>query len=240
MDESGTHDGSPVVTVGSYVASPKQWRLWTRDWNATKAPIQTFRSTDCEGYHGEFEGWDKPKRDAYVARLLPVIPRFRLTGLVLGINLNDYHAAFSGRDDVRKLLGTPYMSCFHWAVSDILERHPNNRRIAFVHENNDYQGEASTTFKHLQSLYKAEHRTTLTFGSKQQYTPLQAADIIAFEGNKRLRGPLGRPPRRSWIAIDPPSGPVRATIRYYNKDNMPELVARASAAAASSLVARSS
>ena len=28
MDESGTHDGSPVVTVGCYVATPKQWKLW--------------------------------------------------------------------------------------------------------------------------------------------------------------------------------------------------------------------
>jgi hypothetical protein len=29
--------------------------------------------------------------------------------------------------------------------------------------------------------------TSLTFGSKAAYTPLQAADVLAYEGNKRLR-----------------------------------------------------
>lgn len=30
MDESGVHDGSPVLTVAAYVARPEQWRNWTK------------------------------------------------------------------------------------------------------------------------------------------------------------------------------------------------------------------
>ena len=38
MDESGTHDGSPVVTVGAYMARPKEWAGWTTKWNIAKKP----------------------------------------------------------------------------------------------------------------------------------------------------------------------------------------------------------
>jgi hypothetical protein len=34
MDESGIHDGSPVVTVAMYVAQQPDWRAFVRDWNA--------------------------------------------------------------------------------------------------------------------------------------------------------------------------------------------------------------
>ena len=121
MDELGIHDGSPVVTVGSYVATPKQWKLWTKDWNAAKAPIKVFHASDCEALVEEFKGWDEERRNKFVANLLPVLPRFKLKGLVVGINLNDYNAALKGRDDLRKLLGTPYTACFHWTVAEIFE-----------------------------------------------------------------------------------------------------------------------
>ena len=71
-----------------------------------------------------------------------MLPRYKLRGLVVGINLNDYNAAMKGRDDLRQLLGTPYTACFHWTVSEILLQHPNNQRIAFFHETNDFKGEA--------------------------------------------------------------------------------------------------
>ena len=150
MDESGTHDGSPVVTVGSYVATPKQWRLWTKDWNAAKAPIKVFHASDCEKLVEEFDGWDEGPRNEFVAKLLPVLPRHKLTGLVVGINLNDYNAAMKGRDDLRQLLGTPYTACFHWTVSEILLAHPGNRRIAFFHETNNFKGEALKAFSDIQ------------------------------------------------------------------------------------------
>jgi hypothetical protein len=82
----------------------------------------------------EFKGWDEEQRNKFVANLLPVLPRFKLRGLVVGINLNDYNAAMKGRDDLRKLLGTPYTACFHWTVAEILREAPSNRprRLFFM------------------------------------------------------------------------------------------------------------
>ena len=160
-----------------------------------------------------------------MANLLPVLPRFKFYGLVVGINLNDYNAAMKGRDDLRKLLGTPYTPCFHWSISEILRDRPG-QRIAFFHEINNFKGEALEAFAAIQKDQKAEHRTSLTFGSKTDYAPLQAADVIAFEGNKRLRGPLERPMRRAWVALDNADGEARCRIKYFNKENLPWMVAR--------------
>jgi hypothetical protein len=226
MDESGTHDGSPVVAVGAYMATPAQWRHWTADWNKAKRPIDVFHSVDSANLRNEFEGWSEVDRDAFVARLLPVLPRYRLRGQVVGINLNDYEDAMRGRDDLRRLLGTPYTACFHWSVAEILLSEPKNRRIAFFHETNNFRGEALESFASIQRDHKATHRTSLTFGTKQQFTPLQAADVLAFEGNKRLRGPLERTPRRAWIALDNANGEARCSIKYFNRENLEWMVER--------------
>ena len=44
MDESGIHDGAPVVTVAGYISRSKHWRAWTKDWNKAKRPIKIFHA----------------------------------------------------------------------------------------------------------------------------------------------------------------------------------------------------
>jgi hypothetical protein len=89
MDETGTHDDATMVAVAGYIARPKHWRAWTKDWNRAKRPIKVFHSTDCANFHGEFAGWEKERRDRYVAQLLPVMPAHELAGIVIGVRLDD-------------------------------------------------------------------------------------------------------------------------------------------------------
>jgi hypothetical protein len=74
MDETGIHEEATMVAVGGYISRPKHWRAWTKDWNRAKRPIKIFHSSDCANLRGEFESWDKKRRDAYVAQLLPIMP----------------------------------------------------------------------------------------------------------------------------------------------------------------------
>ena len=48
----------------------------------------------------------------------------------------------------------------------------------------------------------------------------RVADVVAFEGNKRLRGPLDRKPRRAWVALDNANGEARVRIKYLNRENI--------------------
>jgi len=68
---------------------------------------------------------------------------------------------------------------------------------------------------------------TLTFGSKADFVPLQAADVLAYEPNHKLRDP-SKPTRIPWEIINPGAdadkSESRIRLMHYGKDNMSELV----------------
>jgi hypothetical protein len=206
MDETGIHEDAETVAVAGYISHPKNWRAWSNDWNRAKRPIKVFHATDCANFRGEFEGWDRARRDAYVAQLLPAIPAHPLAGIVIGIQLADFEAAFKDKPELVEMFGTPYTACFQWAISiimDIATDRGHGERMAFIHEVNDYKGECFKAFEYVDTyLNPRKIPMTVSFGTKEQYPPLQAADVLAYEGGKFLKNPTGKP-RRAWTALDP-------------------------------------
>ena len=227
MDESGVHDGSPVITVGAYIARPRQWQDWTKSWNVAKRPIKVMHAVDCANLKGEFKGWEQPARDELVKRVLPVIAESNAIGVVIGIQMDEFEKAMAGRDDLRPLFGTPYAACFQWVVQVIMNfalGAMSTERIAFVHELNDYRQQALDSFAWIkQHGNPLGNIIGLQFAEKKDFVPLQAADILAYEGNKRLRDP-NRPERRAWTALDPDKSRILAA--YYGRKNMAGLIDR--------------
>jgi hypothetical protein len=228
MDETGVHEGSPTVAVSAYIARPKTWRAWTKAWNLAKRPIKVFHATDCANCQGEFVGWTNDKRDPFVAKLLKVLPAHLIAGLVIAIQMDDFKKALTGREDLVEMVGNPYTCCFQWSITTIVElanqygRPERGESIAFVHEVNDFKGEALKTFDYVKQFHNPKGtKLSLTLGSKADYPPLQAADVLAYEGGKFLRDPEGKP-RRAWTALDPNN--TRIVARRYGKENMPALI----------------
>jgi len=225
MDESGTHDDSPVVTVAAYIGRPRQWRDWTKEWNAAKKPIKVFHASKAANLVGEFNGWTEAERDDLVKRILPVIPKHKFAGVVVGIRMKAFEEAMKPHPELREMFGTPYTACFHWTVKKIMnlmEETHNNERIAFFHEVNDYQGEASSAFEFIKRQRKTHISImSLTFGGKNDFVPLQAADILAYEGNKKLRNPSGSE-RRAFQVLSPANG--RMHVSFYGENTMPKLI----------------
>ncbi len=220
MDESGTDDGAPVVTVGAYIARPSVWNDFTKRWNRQKYPINVFHAADCANCRGEFEGWEKAARDEYVAKLLPVLGDTNmLLPYATGIVLKDFDALIDKDDPAREYLGTPYGACFHWLVQTILED-LQEQRLDFFHETNDFKDDALQTFAIVKE--SNPHRSlSLAFATKEEFVPLQAADILAYEANKRLRKPKSEPDRRAFAALKIEG---RGRVRYFDKDNLPGLI----------------
>jgi hypothetical protein len=225
MDESGIHDDSPVVTVGTYFGRPSQWRLFTKEWNRRKRPIKVFHAADCQNLEGEFKGWDGPERDRYVINLLPALAMFDIAGLVIGIDLRALERAMERRPDLRETFGEPYTCCFHWAVLEIIRfslKYGRIETMAFFHEWNDFRGEAQGSFEYIRDTHpEFQAGMKLAFGTKEQCIPLQAADVLAYEGNKRIRN-IQKKPRRSWLALQPDR---YIRLGHYGEHNMPLLIA---------------
>jgi len=226
MDESGIHDTSPVLTVAAYVARREQWQDWTKRWNVAKRPIKVFHAVDCANFNGEFKGWSEENRDALVIRLLKVINDTDFPGIVIGIHMDEFRKAMAGRDDLRESLGEPYTACFQWvtqAIMNIADDLGSRERIGFVHEANDYKREAEDSFEWVKGHGNPRRtRIGLVFEKKAKYVPLQAADALAYEGNKRFRDP-SRQARRSWLALNPDG---RIIAAHYGRENMQELIDR--------------
>jgi hypothetical protein len=226
MDESGVHDGSPVLTVAAYLERPRQWQEWTKRWNIAKRPIKVFHSVDCQNLVGEFKGWTETSRDELVIRLLDVIDASALTGVVIGLHMGEFEKAMADRPDLRAIFGSPYAACFQWVAQVIINAAidvGSDERIGFIHECNDYRQEALEAFAWIKRNSNPGNRVIgLTFSEKQDYVPLQAADVLAYEGNKRIRDP-SRPERRPWQRLNANG---RISAAQYGRNNMGELIDR--------------
>lgn len=213
-----------MVTVAAYVGRPRDWRNWTKKWNVAKRPIRVYHATDAQALRGEFQGWSEPCRDELVKRILPVLAASGLPGIVIGINMDEFRKAIAGKPDVVELFGKPYVACFQWVLQTLMYLQAgtgNRERIVIVHETNDYRYQALEAFNFLKDhLNPNQIDMTITFGDKSEYPPLQAADILAYEGNRRMRDP-DRPERRPWKILNPDK---RIIASHYGKSNMPSLI----------------
>lgn len=222
MDESGVHEGSQVITVGAYVGRPTAWSDWARSWNFHKRPIKVFHSTDSAALRGEFKGWTKEQRDELVAKILPTIARASITPYVVGVRLDDYHGLIDEYPEIKDLVGEkPHTACFQWvlqAIANQIRSRRKDQKLAVFHEKNDYEGAASECYDWMQTRYPNTF-VGLSFGKKEDFAPLRAADVLAYEANKRLRN-YGRPDRRAWSVLIPEAKQFPETLQYFDRESL--------------------
>jgi hypothetical protein len=222
MDESGTHDGSATVTVAGYIGRPEAWRDWTEKWTRALGSIQVYHAVDAQNLNGEFSDWNATQVADLVKKLLPIIAEAQIGGISVAMDLRILDAALNGRDDLRQLFGTPYVACLQWAMQGILNIASDLRNaepIAFIHENNDFHAQAYECFTWIKNnTSRGTNIISLTFGGKKDYPPLQAADILAYETNKRVRN-VDAPERRPWAALK-----ANTFTASYGDANMDHLV----------------
>ena len=222
LDESGIHDGSPVLTVAGYMARPRMWQAWTKKWNAAKRPIKVYHATDAANLRGEFKGWTHERVADLAKKLLPTIVDAELRGIVIGIQMDEFRKAMAGRPDLAEVFPSPYAACLQWLIQIIMNLQADvgrSERIAFVHECNDYRQAALESFDWIKRYGNPQKSPVgLLFSDKASMTPLQAADVLAYEGNKRMRDP-DRPERRPWTILKP-----WLIAAHYGRENMNLLV----------------
>ena len=208
LDESGTHSASPVVAVSAVWADKDEWASWADKWDDAKSPIKIHHSVDCHNRKGEFDGWTRAQRDKYVKRILPVIRESNIAGHFAILEKEKILKAIEDRHGVRLpqnlAIEGYYSICFNWAVRSAAEflRRQGHDNIAFIAETNQYTPSAMSMFN---ALHQREivGDSTLAFGSKQSYKPLQCADIVAYEGNRQMRNGHSHERRVPLQAIDP-------------------------------------
>ena len=67
IDESGTHDGSPVVCVAAYMARPRQWTAFVKQWKLAIRSAKIYHATDAANCRGDFSLWTDEQVAAVVS-----------------------------------------------------------------------------------------------------------------------------------------------------------------------------
>lgn len=208
VDESGTHDGAPACVLGSYLSPANAWASFELEWKAclTEYDIPHFHMTDYENRQAPFVGWSDDRRLALIERLVSIINRWTVGGVLVGIDLRHFYDVWvPSLTPGEREIADPYVICLlalmgqHQFYFDQLEQSEQSP-VAFVLERNTKSAAQSLRF--LSEAWRYEgtlHVPSMTYGSRDEFLPLQAADILAYEGFKELKNRWdgsGRPLRK--------------------------------------------
>ena len=193
FDDSGTHDNSTFVLYGGLYGTDEQWKAFDLAWKTKLAnpvpnrpPLRRFHIVNCHHGNGEFLGYYKAEKDALIHDLRNIIISHGLHGYCCGGSRVDWDDLVLG--DMRSFLGDVerfcVTQCFVW-VDGWAERNGHDA-LAYVLDNRPHRSEAN---KRVFEFFQRYHEVTkegpsnqdISFESSSEKTPLQAADLVAWE-----------------------------------------------------------
>jgi len=168
IDESGTHDESPIVSVACYAGTPEQWASFIKDW------CSVLKKSGLPYFHAKDSACD-PLRP----HLVELIQKIGLRGMVCVLEKSIYENY--ANDQLRTHLGDACSACTFWCVIGVcnwaIKNHKGN--VGFFIEagqsNDDY-------IENVLKKYMAEENN-LNISSvsleKKDFPPLTTADFLS-------------------------------------------------------------
>lgn len=210
-DTSGQEgDERRLVVTGGYLGHEKQWERWESEWSRTlrEFGVSTFHATDFNTSHGEFKGWDAPKKIAF-SRLITAITEARLEhGYAYGVRCDDeYQAAMAPVlqefENLHDKFTAKMFSIIVLLAKVAIHPRPAGEKIAVVFEQEAGTGEAIEWLNYRRSkreVWLVSAFTGFATMSKKEGVWLQSADLLAHEAWRagcEYLDPVGRPERKS-------------------------------------------
>jgi hypothetical protein len=188
LDDSGTDSSKKVITVAGYLGTVHQWESFNRKWASFLSDygVKMMRRSDLENFQGEFKGWTPEKRTRFIRRAQSIIRKHTYSAIGQLLVKADFDSAVP--PSVARMMGGPYGFCGYHCLKAVGEWCDNQKYQGGVH----YVFEAGTEGhgqldKMLNAVYKGSdiHRKKFRFSGwsfkDKSATPLQAADVIAYE-----------------------------------------------------------
>jgi hypothetical protein len=217
FDDSGTHTGgkwgpSKVVVVAGIFGTEWQLDSLDRAWRrhldrplcGRKERLSRFHMVDCQASQGEFTGWTRTETDYFCHQLATAIIESHIGGYGIAIARKDWDSLIKG--DLRRVMGDAegyaISQCFvrglRWARDETFDPQMTfvfDKRIPEIERRGRTVGDA------FQKQSKNPAIVGTAFLSSQAITPLQAADMIAWEVYHHaldiLKDGVLKPPRRA-------------------------------------------
>jgi Protein of unknown function (DUF3800) len=115
IDESGTHDTSPISVMAGYLGTADQWGAFDADWTALVqgAGLRHVHAVDLFKRTKQFREWPADRVNAFAVQLDGVIARHLELGFSIIIRDDDYRRIYiEGARPRRSRLDSKYGVCF--------------------------------------------------------------------------------------------------------------------------------
>ena len=212
FDDGGHTSDSPVISVAAVVAKTAAWELFDEKWSKRlrRAGILSFHMTDYENRKKGFNGWDENKRLALITDLAAILKNSIMRGVGATVTMKDWLAVmpeqFERPDFIAKR--GPYPLLFQLCVEHILSnvKLDHSQKLACVFDENHFiRGSLKEHYRDVLNAHPYSAQLgTLTFDTANRAAPLQAADILAYEGHKHIKNQVvenGQRPERKLHAM---------------------------------------
>lgn len=225
MDETGVHDSSEVVAVAGYLAPFSEWIRFESEWNQAMHLycVEDFHMTDFEGHYKEFRDnnyWTPDIRLRLIERACEISRDTTTLGLGFAVSRKQYESALPSF--VQSDLRHPYFYCLYGCMSLLVNWQRDDRiralkpinflldhkpgRFRFGSAMISWEAFATELYQRVKEGIDSEGEILgeLTFGKRQDYPQLRAADLLAFEARRWREEQLkeiSRPLRKSMQSL---------------------------------------
>lgn len=186
LDDSGTDERSPIITMAGYVALAQHWAIFDKRAKKLYARynITQLHATDYHGTKGEFTGWSRETKMRFVSELFELVRKSCVLGVSVSVLKEGYKAA-GLREGLNKNI-SGYGMCFNIIVEYIhnapevaaLAHHGVSFRVEKGNKNNpDVRQRFEYFADHAQLV---EVIKTMKFVDKAHSAAIQLADFLAF------------------------------------------------------------
>jgi len=199
VDESGTHD-QKVTCVAGLLYTRKNIKNLERAWKRALDcyGLEYFHSTEANGLKGQFRNSNPARRDEACSRFVGMLPKYASGGAFAYITGIDDFKVYKKKHVWNH---SQYATCAYACVVLLqdIARDLEESEVDITFETGVHgQGDLKIILEKMQ-----DSGEPLTFGTRdKKFRPLQTADILAYEGWKRLRGSLdGHKIRDSLVSL---------------------------------------
>lgn len=209
FDESGTHDGSPLMTMAGYLFKKEQAQLFSRDWKRClkRLGLRAAHMTDCATGNGDYASMSLEQRILSEKLLIENIKRRSVLGFSIALDPQLYEEVMGPFANAM----SAYSHLLMVAVAAVRLWSANNRfdgRIAYFFESGHRNASEANQYMNMIADYGPEaidfmYYQAHAFLDKRNALPLQAADMLAWlHRNHLMKVREGRmKPRADFLAL---------------------------------------
>jgi len=187
FDESGANPNDPALTLAGFISDEERWGAFSDKWKRAVVDswgLRYFHMADFEARQGQFKDWSRDDESKRRLDYLLTLITDHVLGLVsVSFPRDLFLAYFPPRPKRIERLYLMTAGAVLLEASTFPKERAPGQKMALVFESGArgrhqvqqaYDGLPPGTANHLNFV-------SLTFATKEEFEPLQAADILAYE-----------------------------------------------------------